>query len=819
MKSHTSALAALAACLGLALASPVRADVPGRAPEAPSRAPETAVGAPETPVPRVPGPPPLERGLMPRTMTRHPNGREWVVAHFYGEKRVRDEQFSPEGHKTADVLIDGHKARTWLYHLTGAVAAIYVQIDGKKEGQELRYDAEGHPAAIIAYQGGQRHGRQIEFLPPFDAAGQCDRRAVVDWKQGEPQGPMLTYYATGEREGAVPVVNERKHGIEVQYFKDGKKKAEVPYAFGNEQGLAKFYAEDGRLQVTVPYVNGKAHGQETRYFPNGQAQMTLPWQEGERVGTGLAYDEQGRKRAEMTWRDGKQDGPEKRFDEAGRLVTIVDFQNGAACCRIVTYYPTTGRQRSQRTWKFGATEGEETRWQDAPDEIVQMKARVTFDAKTGEGRLDGPAELFDAEGKLWSRLTFKADMRDGTETRFSACAGNACGEGTKRAEFQWKNDQFTGDAVTFWPNGKKQSVFPFEGGAGTGTERRWDDKGLLRMEIPLVKGKKQGVARVYGDKPAHGRGNLVATLTYADDVQTGEEVRFDGRGKPTWRYTWDHGQLVAATDAKGKPVPLSQLMGPEELAQVAPPDVAKAAEAQRVIDLARRDKALRSGAGRVGRGGAGAKSAEVARVGAPTKKGRNYETYFADGKVQSRFPVDGNGLEVQYHAGGKERLVVPLRDGKRDGTARIFDETGALWATILYQEGKKNGIEVHYARTGEKVGEYPYKEDKPVGIARTWYPDGAKQSEFHHNGQGPGTEVHYHRSGEVRLHVPLLNGKRQGVASIYTEAGLRWAELPFERGVEHGTEVRFDRDGRKIREIVWDHGKVVKDSERVQADR
>ncbi len=797
MTSCTSALALLTAVLGLALASPARADAPATGGDAPASL--------------IPGPPPTERGLTARTMTRHPNGREWVVGHFYGEKRVRDEQFSPEGHKIADVLIDGHKARTWQYHGTGAVAATYTQIDGKKEGQELRYDAEGHQIAVIPYQGGQRHGRQIEFLPPFDATeaceprGQCERRAVVDWKHGEPQGPMTTYYATGEREGAVPVVNERKHGIEVQYFKDGKKKAEIPYVFGDEQGLAKFYAQDGHIEVTVPYVRGRPHGQETRYFPNGQPQMTLPWQEGERAGTGLSYDEQGRKRAETIWRDGKQDGPEKRFDEDGRLVTVVDFQKGVACCRIVTYYPTTGRQRSVRTWKFGATEGEETRWQDAQGEIVQMKARLTMDAKTGETRLDGPAEVFDTDGKLWSRLTFKADLRDGVETRYVPCSGNSCGDPIKLAEFHWKDDHFTGDGVTFWPNGAKQSVFPFEDGAGTGTERRWDDKGRLRMEIPLVKGKKQGVARVLGDK-----GELVATLTYVDDVQTGEEVRFDVRGRPTWRYTWDQGQLVAATDAKGKPVPLSRLMGPEELAQVAPPDVAKGAEAQRVIDLARQDKGQRA---RVGKGRPGVKTAEVPRVGAPTKKGKNYETYFPDGKVQSRFPVSGNGLEVQFHPSGKERLVVPLQDGKRDGTARIFDETGALWATILYQGGKKNGVEVHYARTAEKIGEYPYKDAKPTGIARTWYPDGAKQSEFHHSGVGEGTEVQYHRSGEVRLHVPLFNGKRQGVATIYTEAGQRWAELPFDRGVEHGTEMRFDRDGRKIREIVWDHGKIVKDTE------
>ena len=119
---------------------------------------------------------------------------------------------------------------------------------------------------------------------------------------------------------------------------------------------------------------------------------------------------------------------------------------------------------------------------------------------------------------------------------------------------------------------------------------------------------------------------------------------------------------------------------------------------------------------------------------------------------------------------------------------------------------------MRYARTGEKIAEYPYKADQPTGVARTWYPDGTKESEYNFESVGRGTEVQYHRNGEVRLHVPLVDGKRQGLATVYTETGVKWAEVPYLLGQRHGTEVRLDAEGHRIREISWRNGKQISDT-------
>lgn len=794
-----------------------------------------------------PPPPPMalpDSTLRKEILVRGADGHPRVIAWLNGKIRVRDQHFGPNGERTADIEYRserGEVAYWMLYHHNLAVKATYTVVNGRKEGDETRYDIDGHKSAIVRYRAGLREGQQTEFAP------NGAKRTQLLFRQGEPIAPMKVFYATGEREAEVTVVNDRKHGIEMQYFRNGTKKALVPYNYGVIDGLITYFHESGYRLSTVTYKMGKMEGTEIRYYPNGSVQVTIPLVNNERHGLGNSFDEKKHKYMETPYVHGKIHGWEKGFDDQDRLAVAVEYRKNIPCCAVRTYF-ISGALATQRLFKDTKENGRELRYFDIG---VPGAGALELDVPIVNGKKNGMAILYDdlppitlQRDKIHAMLPFEDDKREGHEIRFYL------GTHKRQSDFEYADDKFAGKATLYHLNGKKMAQFPFEDGAGTGDEYRWDEEGHLRMILPLVKGVKNGRALVFDEI-----GNIVTTLPYVNGELHGIEVRWvkakletkadarrrkkhaEEKEEPTGvvvdgdallfkgfrasvEYVWEHDRLIEARDAAGKPIALGSLMSEAEMeANAVPQEVIR-----REVDQAAADKADR--AARVAKAEQDAKDLQRAQAEANaepvpanekdpaiTKRAGNVvRTFYEDHVLESTYPLDGNGMEAQYHHNGQQRFVVPLVHGLRQGTARIFDVTGTLWATIPFTAGRRDGVEVRYARTGEKVAEFPYKNGIKDGMARTWYPDSSKQSEYTFSPVGYGTETQYHKNGLVRLRVSLARGKRHGTATIYTEAGVKWAEVPFVSGLRDGTEVRFDNQGRRVREIVYEKDHVIRDT-------
>jgi antitoxin component YwqK of YwqJK toxin-antitoxin module len=738
--------------------------------------------------------------LQPMVMLNHANGQPSVVAFMRGEERVRDERYDEAGVRVADVLYSegGHRAAWRTYWPAGGLQASYFAIDGKKEGQEWRYDVAGKKIAIVNFKNGLREGTQFEFLPTGE------KRSELRFKAGDPEGPMTLFYPTGEREAVVNIVNERKHGTQVEYDKAGTVRAEVPHHFGVMDGVATYFDEKGAKFSTVRYEQGTPRGEETRFYPSGKVKMTMPFADGEHHGLATLYTPEGFKQSEIPFVHGHVSGFDRRYNPLGRMTTAVKYQDDQPAGVILTFFPSHYLD-SERVYKnLDRMDGKEVRYFDAgPSDVTPVTAdpdKPAHSAKLMEVPIEadkkqGNAWTYDREGHLVSKFSYDHDKRHGLESRYYPPDK---GPAVKQAEYLWQNDRLVGMARTWWKNGNKQSEFPFEDGHGSGMETRWDINGRVQFRVPLVQGQKQGMAELYDPKS----GALLAKIHYEKDIQDGDEERYDAKGKVRLIYQWHNGRLVGAVTPKRKTIELAHYLTPEELESLS--DV-KALENPETL-IARAKSWRQQNAEQQQR--------EALQAGALAIRAGTVETYFKDApdKIQSKFPENGNGQEVQYHKNGTPQIVVPLVEGQRNGLARIYDETGTLWAIVPFLHGSKHGIEVRYARTGEKMAEYPYKMDQPTGMARTWYSDGTLQSEYNFAPVGRGTEVQFHRNGEVRLHIPLVDGRRQGLATIYTETGVKWAEVPYLLGQRHGTEVRFDAEGHRIREIVWQNGKQVSDA-------
>lgn len=768
----------------------------------------------------------------------HANGDTQAAYYVVlGKKQGQEWRFDEQGHRIAIVPYrDGLRDGVQFEFLpTGEKRTELKWAAGEPSGPMTTFYPDGTREAVVNIVNERKHGVEVQY----GVNGKV--RAEVPYHYGEIEGKATYYDTEGFKYSTIDYLKGVPHGEEVRLYKGGAVRMRIPWRQGERHGMATLYSPSGFKEADYPYVHGKIDGYERAYDRQGRWTKAVEYHDdipGPRV---YVLDEQGSVRALLTYTDiNKGDGEEvdyhvappgsptpATFDPEHPVVGAVrmkatllnDRKEGEA-----TLYDPRGNVAARMNFSAGKLNGVELRYY--PPEAIELYREHTPAALYWSGQLPGDKRTAAAAPKVKPKRGKGKAAGKATQSVEKPVVNGAL---RPMAKFHWENDELKGMAVLYWPNGRPQAEFPYDIEAGTGLERRWDYRGRLRFAVPIAAGKKEGLATLWssytptpddlardaGKSSGKGKkqrkakasqavaGNdgltKVATLQFKDNLQDGDETRFDAKGKVSKIYVWQKGKLVGVRDPRRGKVELHQYLDPTELETLAKDDLLN--DPQAMIALARRwqhqrkqkreDQALAAGTMAIRKG--------------------TIETYFKDapGKVQSRFPASGNGTEILYHRNGQIRMTAPLVNGQRNGVARIYDETGTLWAMVPFVNGGKQGVEKRFARTGERIAEYPYRADQPVGVARTWFADGTKQSEYNFERIGRRTEVQYHHSGEVRLRVPMIDGKRQGLAVLFTETGVKWAEIPYLHGNRQGVEVRFDNEGRRIREIVWDRGQQV----------
>ncbi len=697
-----------------------------------------------------------------------PNGKPQVVQFWDNGVHLRDEHRDQDGHKRQEARYDGAVVRWQQFRDDGSVQAQWQTAAGRREGEEQWLDPQGRLVRSVPWRNGKRHG----LIREFDAQGHL--QSEVPYADDAAVGPQVGYYPTGERRSVSPLLDGVRHGVEIIYDREGWKYAEMPYWHGVLDGKVQFFGKEGWRRGEIVYHKGQAQSPEVQYHRNGQRAMVVPLRpDGQRQGLAERFDEAGIRLAEQPYVAGKEHGWDRRWDSFGRLLAEVEWREGEPCCGERGFWPS-GALRSERVYVNLAQDGTETDYFDR-DAEAGTDHRVELRVALVQGKKAGRAQVYDRQGRRWSELDFVDDRREGPEVRYYP-------SGQKQGEFQWRSDRLTGLASTYWPSGRLQSRYPADDGAGTGLEQRWDEDGILRMDVPLVQGKKHGVARLYDQ-----RGKLRATQTWREDVLDGPEVRYH-KGKPLGTWQWHNGELVSGP----KPSDVAAAEeGPDEAANkpkggAAPGASDSTSEARKVRRAAHKVRRERDD------------NSDVAR------------SYWPGGELRSALPKRGKGTEVQFHDNGEVAVVAAVDQGVRQGLARTFDRSGRLTSQVNYVDGTRDGEEVEFGPDGEKVGSRHWQRGRPVGVNRTWFPGGGLQSERHADPNLPsGTEVQYFRSGGVRLFVPLKFGKRDGIATLYSESGVKSAEVTWREGRKHGEERRYDARGGLIERLWWQADQAV----------
>lgn len=91
------------------------------------------------------------------------------------------------------------------------------------------------------------------------------------------------------------------HGHARHYYINGQLKFEERYKHGRQDSVTEFWFESGAKQGVLPFMDGKPHGMAISWHPNGMKKSEKPWVEGKLHGLSREWDKKGRLVGETWW--------------------------------------------------------------------------------------------------------------------------------------------------------------------------------------------------------------------------------------------------------------------------------------------------------------------------------------------------------------------------------------------------------------------------------------------------------------------------------------------------------------------------------------
>lgn len=67
------------------------------------------------------------------------------------------------------------------------------------------------------------------------------------------------------------------------------------------------------------------------------------------------------------------------------------------------------------------------------------------------------------------------------------------------------------------------------------------------------------------------------------------------------------------------------------------------------------------------------------------------------------------------------RVERPYKDGKKNGVAKQYYESGRLQTETPFKDGKENGVEKSYYENGRLQFKKPYKDGRANGVEKAYY--------------------------------------------------------------------------------------------------
>lgn len=145
------------------------------------------------------------------------------------------------------------------------------------------------------------------------------------------------------------------------------------------------------------------------------------------------------------------------------------------------------------------------------------------------------------------------------------------------------------------------------------------------------------------------------------------------------------------------------------------------------------------------------------------------------------------GKVTTYYEKGKKESSGKVKNYKKQGTWKYWDEQGNLVKTIQFTNDQKNGLYTEYFKDGKISTQGNYQADLKTGTWTSYYQGGKKSSELNYaNNQFNGLEQWWYEDGNLREQSTYENGV---IVSRYTwyYGGKKKAIETYKNGLAEGT--------------------------------
>ncbi|MFP4488604.1 MAG: toxin-antitoxin system YwqK family antitoxin [Bacteroidales bacterium] len=320
----------------------------------------------------------------------------------------------------------------------------------------------------------------------------------------------------------------------------------------------------------------------------------------------------------------------------------------------------------------------------------------------------------------------------------------------------YASDKRQGTAYRYYPDGKVKLTIPYIEGKKQGLSREYDEEGNIitlyeynndflvsreRINRKDADGVKQGAWKEF-----HENGNIKKEMEYIDGKLHGYYREYDENGVLIMAMLYDEGKLVEeGTDND-----------PE-------------------IDIRNR---YDSDGNLVFSG--------PFRMGVPIGIHREYNS---DGTVKSSVIYNDEGNKVS------EGIVT--EDGRRNGTWLNYYPGGSIKEKGEYSNNSRTGSWTFYDREGNVVQTGQYRNGRPDGLWQWYYPDGSLlREEEYYQGKRDGDFTEYTREGEIISKGRYLDGERNG--SWVITVGDHREEGDYIIGLREGWWRYYDDEGNTL---------------------
>jgi antitoxin component YwqK of YwqJK toxin-antitoxin module len=123
-----------------------------------------------------------------------------------------------------------------------------------------------------------------------------------------------------------------------------------------------------------------------------------------------------------------------------------------------------------------------------------------------------------------------------------------------------------------------------------------------------------------------------------------------------------------------------------------------------------------------------------------------------------------SGVVFSLNERGDTIFVIPYSEGKENGFARHYYNSGKLKSLRYSRNGWKEGEHTAWFENGLKQFQYHFKNDMFEGNQKEWLPDGSLYSDLNYEkGMESGHQRVWYANGKIKTNYIIKNNRRYGL--------------------------------------------------------